>query len=214
MPIRRKVSTWVSKPHPGPHAVSESISLVTALRDVLGVAATAREAEKIVARGEVLVDGKIVRDARFPVGLMDVLGIPKIKKHYRVLVDSKARISLNEIRGEQAKFKLCKLLGKHTVKEGKTQLCLHDGRTMLSQEKIQTNSTLKISIPDGKILEFLKLEPGAKCLVVSGKHAGVVGELLSLVPGTATQDAEAKLKADGGEFLTVRKYLFVVGNLL
>lgn len=214
MLIERKVSKWVSKPKPGPHAGSESVSLVSMLRDLLGLTRTSREAEKIVARGDVFVDGRVVKEPRFPIGLMDVVSIPKAGKNYRVLVDSKARITLKEVGKEQVKYKLCKLVGKQTVKKGKTQLALHDGRTLLSNEQHATGTTLKISVPEAKVLEALKLEAGAKCFVTKGKHAGVVAELVEVVPGTATRDAEAKMKAEGGEFMTVLKYLFAVGKEL
>ncbi|MBI5159442.1 30S ribosomal protein S4e [Candidatus Micrarchaeota archaeon] len=214
MPVKRKTSKWVSKPKPGPHAGNESVSLVSILRDVLKLTGTSREAEKIVARGDVIVDGRVVKEPRFPIGLMDVVSIPKAGKSYRVLVDSKSRILLNEVGKEQTKYKLCKLLGKQTVKKGKTQLALHDGRTLLSNEQHATGTTLKISVPEGKVLEALKIEKGAKCFVTKGTHAGVVAELVEVTPGTATRDAEAKMKSENGEFMTVLKYLFVVGNEL
>jgi small subunit ribosomal protein S4e len=48
-------------------------------------------------QANLLVDGRIRKDPKFPLGLMDVLSIPRIKKNYRVLIDVKGRFVLNEI---------------------------------------------------------------------------------------------------------------------
>ena len=37
------------------------------------------------------VDGRVRTDPKFPLGLFDVLSIPKIKKNYRIMIDVKGR---------------------------------------------------------------------------------------------------------------------------
>ena len=49
--------------------------------------------------GLIKVDKKVRRNPKFPLGLMDVLDIPKLGKSYRVLYDEKGRfvfINLNK----------------------------------------------------------------------------------------------------------------------
>ena len=43
------------------------------------------------------VDGRVRKDPKFPLGLMDVFSIPRIKKNYRVLIDVKGRFIHNSI---------------------------------------------------------------------------------------------------------------------
>ena len=76
--IPRKVSKWVVKPSPGPHN-KEAIPLLVLVRDFLELADTGREARRIISSGEILVDGIVRKDYKFPVGLFDVVTIPKLE---------------------------------------------------------------------------------------------------------------------------------------
>ncbi|MEM4788723.1 MAG: S4 domain-containing protein, partial [Ignisphaera sp.] len=84
-PILRKEYKWITKPSPGPHLLERCIPLLVLIRDVLKLAENAREAKKIIFDGEVLIDGRVRRDFKFPVGLMDVVSIPKINMYIRIV---------------------------------------------------------------------------------------------------------------------------------
>ena len=127
-PIHPKENKWTTKPNAGPHAIEGSLPLLLIVRDILGVADNAREAKRIINTGEILVDGRARKDYKFPVGFMDVIEIPKSEKVYRVLPDEKGRLILYPIAAENKDFKLCKITDKTTIRGGKTQLNLHDGR--------------------------------------------------------------------------------------
>jgi small subunit ribosomal protein S4e len=43
----------------------------------------------VISRSTVLVDGVVRASHRFPVGLMDVVSMKELGKHYRVLVDKR-----------------------------------------------------------------------------------------------------------------------------
>ena len=92
------------------------------------LADTAREAKMIINQGEILVDGTVRKDYKFPVGFMDVIQIPKTGKTYRVLPDEKGRLVLHPISEENQNFKLCRIQNKTTIRGGRQQLNLHDGR--------------------------------------------------------------------------------------
>ena len=96
-------------PTPGPHPVEGSIPLLMAVRDFLKLAKTAREARKIIGERKFFVDGRVVTDYRFPLGLMDVLSIPSIDKYYRVLMDPMAKVGLFEIPADKAEWKLVRI---------------------------------------------------------------------------------------------------------
>ncbi|MEM4389833.1 MAG: 30S ribosomal protein S4e [Candidatus Micrarchaeia archaeon] len=208
--IAKKAFTWAAKPSPGPHPSKQAVTLLSVLRDSLGVAADAREATRAIKQGAVLVDARVVRDERFPVGLMDVVSIPALKAHYRACIDSKERIVFRALSAQQAGFKYCKVLGKTTVRGGKTLLRLHDGRALLFDKPVKVGDTIRLELDGKKQASVLPLKEGALCLITKGKHAGRLARLKAVIPGTATREAQAVLEGDGREFITVRKYLFVV----
>ncbi|HDD45885.1 MAG TPA: 30S ribosomal protein S4e, partial [Candidatus Aenigmarchaeota archaeon] len=85
--VAKKAYKWAVRPSPGPHPIDRCIPLLVLVRDVLGIAENAKEAKKIIKKGELMIDGVIRKDHRFPVGLMDVVAIPKMKMYYRVVLD-------------------------------------------------------------------------------------------------------------------------------
>ena len=102
-PIHPKEDTWTVKPAPGSHAIEDSLPLLVIIRDILGLADNSREAKRIINTGNVLIDGRAVKDYKFPVGFMDVLTIPKTEENYRILLDTKGRLTLHPISAEDAK---------------------------------------------------------------------------------------------------------------
>ncbi len=208
--IERKVAKWAVKPSPGPHPIERSIPLLMLIRDYLGYADTAREAKRIIGAAEVLVDGKPTRDHKRPIGIMDVVSIPRLNEHYRILVDRKGKIRPVKIDSEKAKWKLSKIENKTTVKGGRTQLNLHDGRNILvDEDRYSTGDVLKISIPDQKILEVYKLEKGNIALITGGSHRGEISFIEEVVRDNATKNPPVIFR-DG--FRTVKKNVFVIGK--
>jgi small subunit ribosomal protein S4e len=212
IPVARKGDVWLTKPAPGAHSLSNSMALGVVLRDIIRVADSTREVKKVLMEEDVLVDGRVVRDRKFAVGLMDVLSIPKLKKDYWVGVDRKGRFKLFEVNAERSKFKLCRVEGKHSISGGAFQLALHDGRTAVGDREFRIGDTVKLSVPEQKIFSVMKLEPNANCIITSGKHAGELAVIDELYHKKGARRAEAKLHSDSESFITVRDYLFVVGD--
>jgi small subunit ribosomal protein S4e len=77
----------------GPHKRRECIPLNVLLRNRLRYAFTRQEAMKIVKdkEGLIKVDGKIRREPRFPLGIMDVITIERTGEFFRILYDVKGR---------------------------------------------------------------------------------------------------------------------------
>src|ERR671930_2776825 len=71
--IKRKESQFVQRVKPGPHPRRRAYPLGMVLRDVLKVASTMHEAERILNAGKVKVDGMVRHDSNLAVGLMDVV---------------------------------------------------------------------------------------------------------------------------------------------
>lgn len=209
--VERKKVKWLLAPSPGPHKKSECVSSGVFLRDVVCRAATIREAKKILNTGGLLADGKKIKDIKFPLGLMDIVSEPAQKKTYRISLSGPNLIP-REITGDNASRKYLRVAKKHVVKGGKTNITFHDGRNYLGDNQIKTGDTCVFSIPGFKMEKHIKLEPGARCLVVEGKHRGEIAKLEKIIERPGSHDSEALLKDAESEFITVVKYLFVVDD--
>ncbi|MFQ6074898.1 MAG: 30S ribosomal protein S4e [Candidatus Bathyarchaeia archaeon] len=221
-PIHKKEYRWVVKPDPGPHPMSRCLPLLLIVRDMLGFAKTRREARIILSQGHIVVDGKVRREERFPVGLMDVVEIPKIDKACRVLPSPKGGLVLHSIVGGEKGFKLCKVIDKTTVKGGHAQLNLHDGRNILieaedpkhgAEDTYRTSDVLKVKIPEIEVLDHIKFGEGVTAVAIGGKNIGRWGEVVSVDRGDALLPTTVTLEGRGGDrFRTIVDYIFTVGR--
>lgn len=208
--IPRKTDFWVSKPSPGPHPVDRSMPLGLILRDLIHVCDTAREARHILNARHVLVDGRAVTDPKFPVGLMDVVSLEETKAYYRMLVDRRGRMHIVPIGAPEAKWKLCRIEDKSTVRGGRTQINLHDGRNVLVEKDAhKTGTTLRVGLPEQKILGHYDLAEGATALITGGKH---VGELAHVLAVQKTRNPRANVVTFKEGFSTDIDKVFVVGK--
>ncbi|MCX8204075.1 MAG: 30S ribosomal protein S4e [Candidatus Nezhaarchaeota archaeon] len=221
-PVRRKEYKWVVKPSPGPHPIEKCIPLQLVIRDILGYAESAREARLIINRGEVKVDGRVCKDHRFPLGLMDVLEIPKLSKYFRLVPHPRSYLHLHEVELSEAAFKLCRIEGKTTVKGGHLQLHLHDGRNLLVrvsdprkpvEDVYRTMDVVKISLPGCSVLDHFRLEPGAVAIVIGGENVGRVGRIVEVSQGLFKEQRLVALEGKSGERFNVNYlYTFVIGS--
>jgi small subunit ribosomal protein S4e len=88
------------------------------------------------------------------------------------------------------------------------QLTFHDGRTYLTKDNnYKVGDTVVFDLNEKKPLELIKPEVGGKCIVTSGRHAGVVG-VLKEVREVGERRKEAVLETKEGEIRTLYRYLF------
>lgn len=212
-PIHPKENKWTVKPNPGPHAIKKSLPLLIIVRDILGVANNSREAKRIINNGDILVDGRIRKDYKYPVGFMDVIEIPKTGNIFRVLPDHKGRLILHPIAEENRNFKLCKITDKTTIKGGKTQLNLHDGRSHLNDDNYKVGDVVILNIPEQDVKDVISFDKGTIGLITGGKHIGEIGKIKEInitkssMPNTVEMETESKKT-----FLTLKDYVFVIGK--
>jgi small subunit ribosomal protein S4e len=210
-------------PKPGPHSISRSLPLILIVRDILKFAKTAKEAKKIISQEKIIVDGKVRRDERFLVGLMDVISIVDAKKSYRVLPYYKG-LFLHPIDSSEAAFKICRIENKMVVKNGNIHLNLHDGTSSFVQvsnpqnpeeDTYHTLDVLKLSIPDQEILGHVKLNEGATVIVIGGKNIGKYGKIVSIEkkPSKKRRDLLVTIRnPNGDELQTILNFVFILGE--
>ena len=209
--IERKVKEWTVKPIPGPHSKEVSIPITILLRDYLGHATNRKEVNFILNNGDVLVNGRPIKDSSFPVGLMDVIEIPKTKEYFRVLFDKKGSVNLLKIDESEKNTKLFKLINKTMIRGNKLQLNLHDGTNVLSEEGYPTSSTLVMKVPEMKVVDSLEFKEGYIGLVIKGKNVSKIGKISKITPFGIYKDA-VLLESGNDKFQTLKDYVLVVGK--
>jgi small subunit ribosomal protein S4e len=222
-PIHKKEYTWVVKPTPGPHSFENCMPLAIVLRDVLGLAETRKEAKIMVSQGRVCVDGLVRRKDDFPVGLMDVISMPDIAKNFRVSPTYKG-LALSPISGEEAKFKLCRVEGKTVVKTGHVQLHLHDGSNILvkvtdpktpQEDVYKTLDTVRISVPERRILEHIKMKEKDFAFITGGKNVGRHGRIVEIEKAAGKKRRNALVTVEderGNRYQTILDFVFAMGE--
>ena len=214
-PIHRKGGKWAVRPSSGPHSLKTSIPTKVILRDQFKYATTAREAKSLIKNGKMLIDGKVRKDDRFPVGLMDVIHIPDTKEYFRVLPDHGGKLKFLAITEEESQFKLCRIIGKTSLKAGKTQLNLHDGNNIVintEDDKYKVKDVLKIKIPEKEILDSIEFKEMQQVIITGGRSQGAQGVLIGLGPEPGWKKTATIRTPDGDDIRTLSQYLFVVGS--
>ncbi|MFO7792835.1 MAG: 30S ribosomal protein S4e [Candidatus Saliniplasma sp.] len=209
--IPTKEYFWAPKTKPGAHPDHRSAPIIVLIRDILKYADTSREANMIVANNKVLLDGDVVKDKNTPVGLMDVISIPDLDEHYRMLFDQHGKIRLSPVEDGFESWKLSKIEKKTAIKDGRWQLNLHDGRniTVEDPDKYNTKDVLKISIPDQKIIDVFEFDKGNMALITGGKH---IGELGVISEREVVKGSQPNLIHFEDGITTIEEYVFVVGR--
>lgn len=205
----KKKYTWISKAVPGPHDEQHAVPLGVLIRTQLSMCNTNREGRKVLNQRVLFVDGRIRTEDRFPIGFMDIVSIPSIKKYYRMLIDDHKRIVPAEINEKEAKEKIAKVVVKNTGKKGQIMITLHDGKTLKGDNNVHVGDSVVLSVPENKILRVLKLKESALCYVKDGKHAGTIATLESILKGNEGENHRAQMKGEQ-EFITALKHLFVI----
>ena len=177
---------------------------------MLKIVNSSKEAKRILHDGSVLVDGNIVRDYRFPVGLFDVITMPKTDTSYRVILDRKQRFMLHKV--TDSGIKLYRITGKTNVKGGATQLNLHDGSNIISDEfSYRTSDTVLVSIPERKVLQHFVYKPGNLALITGGAHSGELATIKEIKKVRSSMPNMVSLQSTY-DFETVEDYVFVIGK--
>lgn len=207
--VSRKTAKYLAKPSPGRHNLERSVALYVILRDKFGFAANANEARKSIKGGNVQINGRAVKDDKYPVGFGDVITLVQSKEVYSVTIGRYGDIKLDRIEGKEQHARTLKVIGKYLSRGSKIMLRLYDGSATPGAKEVKVNDSVVMS--SGKIKSVLKFEPGAKCLVVKGAHASETGVIKEIKSGSATNVAAVMIEGSGGSFETPADNVMVVG---
>ncbi len=182
--ITRKSKRFVITVRPGSHPKNNSIPTAVFLRDTLKIVTTLREAKSAIYGGKVSVDGVKRKSLHHSIGLMDVVELENVPDIYRLVPQDGQVLKPLKIDQSEKTKKLSKVTSKTSIKDGKTQLGFHDGRSMISDTAVNVGDSCLIEIPKQKILDVVKLEQGCQAIIIRGVNAGQVGTVDKIEEGT------------------------------
>lgn len=206
---------YATRPSAGPHKLRECIPVSVLLRNRLKYALNGQEALKICKdkSGNVKVDGKTRRDPRFPLGIMDVVSLPKTSENFRILYDVKGRFQPVRIDAKEASFKLCRIKRKVLGKNKIPYIVTHDGRTIrYPHPDIKKNDSIKLNLETGEVDGVVKFENGATVFVTGGNNIGRKGTLMHVEKHPGSYEIVHIKDSQGKTFATRLSNIFVIGQ--
>lgn len=175
-PIERKTKKFVTVPR-GAHSQDASMPLTVVVRDVLKLAATAKEARHVIKAAKVLIDGRPSRDIKHGIGPMDLVEIKDVGS-WRAVPGRQLKLIVTN--GADSKLKMCRIIGKRHIRGRKLQFNLHDGRALLADKTWSVGDSLLLEMPTQKMVDHFKFEPGVTVLLTSGSRSGTIAKIVKI----------------------------------
>ncbi len=208
--IKRKQGRFVIRVNPGPHPKQRAYPLGMVLRDVLKVARTREEADRILKSNKVKVDGIIRRDPNFAVGLMDVVELA-LGEAYRMVPKNSDLLTPIGIEEAEKGMKLIKITSKTAIRENKMQYGFHDSKTLISSQNMKVGDTCVIELPEVKIKNHIAFEKDSTVLIITGENAGNIGKIEDIKDGVFSLPKRALVSFDGKSVEIPVEMVMVVG---
>ena len=212
--INRKSKRFALRPSSGSHKITQSIPALIVIRDRLKLINNASETSTLIKTKNVTIDGKIIHDPSSPVGIMDVLGISKIGKFFRIVPYVTGYLEIIEVPEDETNKKICKIISKYAIKSGKLCYGLHDGRTIISTSESLYNvgDSLLIEVPSQKILSHIKLQKNTFAIITAGQNVGSIGKIINIKEATFSRKSMIDLDVSGTVLEVPTKSTILVGD--
>jgi len=209
----RKENVWTISSKSGAFSKKTSVPLGFVLRDMAGIAKTMKELKVILNQGAVKLNGKAVKSYRLPVGLFDIVEVEKSGKKYRIVYDKHSRFVLKDMEAKEKLEKISRVVGKRKVKGGKIVFNTAEGFVFTEQKThINVGDSVRISLPDKKIVSDIGMKKGNTAYIIGGTHAGEIATVGEITAGTAHRPELVELKKGDVSFKTLGKYVLMVGE--
>jgi small subunit ribosomal protein S4e len=200
--LARKKETFTMRPNAG-KTMEFTLPIARVLRDNLKLALTVKEVKHIINVKTVMVNGRHVKDYRYPVMLMDVVSIKELNKGFRLLIDNQGKLYSKETEDHT---RPSRVIGKTALKSGKIQLNLFDGTNLLSDKKDIKVGDIIVLDNKNEIKHHFKLEAGVTAYLIGGKHVGLTAKVVDVKKGTIV------FEHGNEKFETLKEYAFVIGK--
>lgn len=212
-PIKRKNIAFIAKPNSGSHSEKYVIPVVVLVRDVLNIARTNKEVKILINDKQIKVNGRIVEDVKFPVGLFDVFELVGTSEKYTLLFDTFGKVKLVDTKDN---LNYLKVKAKTILRGGKYQLNFSNGYNQVVEEKTfktaNVQDTVVFDFEKKSIVEVLNLKEKAQVYFFDGKYKGQFGEIVEFVLYNGLTRDIAKVDINGEIISTAKDYAYVIGS--
>ncbi|MBU0761151.1 MAG: hypothetical protein KJ600_04370 [Nanoarchaeota archaeon] len=171
IPIERKGTRYIARSLVD---LENSVPVVVAVRNMLNLATTAKEVREMIKQKLLKLNGKEIKDYRDSIRLFNVF---EAGESYVLTFTANGKFTFEKTKDKE---RICKVIDKKILKGNKTQLNLHDGSNVLSEDrKINTQDTVYLDF-SGKITKHVPLEKTKNCFIIAGKYIGNKGKIISV----------------------------------
>jgi small subunit ribosomal protein S4e len=206
--ISRKGIKFATRVSPGPHNLRNSMPLIVLIEEYLKYGRVRKEVKAILNEGKILVNGKVRKSIKFPIGLMDVISVPDLNENFRIFLDDKGKFMTFPIDDAEKDLRVGKIVSKNKIKSGKIQIGTLDGSSYLvDKSDWKVGDSLLISNKEGKVKEHLPLKKGVKVFIEGGKKKGITGTIEEF------KENNIIVKTKDGDIETAKRYAFVIGKI-
>ena len=214
--VAKKTYKFITKTAPGPHNAN-AMPIAVWLRDHMGLAMNMKEVKQILHQKDIIINGRPCRDPRMGIGIFDIISLPRIGTHYRILRDKKGRHKTIEINEESAGSRLAKIVDKTIVPGGKVQLNLRDGGNILADNTYKPKDSIVLSLGQedrSRIIDHFPFAVGNMAMVIGGRHSGKVARIVAINTVHSSVQNSVVLEDDATKerFDTVDSYIYMVGR--
>jgi small subunit ribosomal protein S4e len=183
IPIVKKGTKYIAR---ASSDIQNAVPVLIALRDMLHITRTAKEVKRMIAEKLIKLNGRLVKDQKEAIKIFNVL---EAGKTYHLSLLPTGKFVFIETKSKDVR--LCKVTNRRLIKKGILQINLHDGSNVISRDKISVNDSLYLDTT-GKIKKHVPLEKGKQVFVMSGRHVGNTGTVLTI------ENNKAQVKFEGG----------------
>jgi len=121
---------YATRPRVGPHKLRECIPLSIFLRHKLRYALIGKEVIKIINARHIYINGKVITDRKFPIGLMDVVSIPRTGENFRMILDNKGRFHAMPIEEKDKEWTVVRIVKKFKARLNRVNCVAHNSWTL------------------------------------------------------------------------------------
>lgn len=171
LPVERKGSKYVARASSG---LENSVPVVIAVRDILHLAKTKREIKKMITQKILKINWTEVMHPNEGVHLFNIF---KADKEYILKLSPTRKFFFEETK--DSKERLCKVIGKKLLSEGRVQLNLHDGTNIIGDNKVKVGDSIYLD-SSNKMKKHVAPEKGKEVFVASGRYEGQDGKIVEV----------------------------------
>lgn len=207
-PIARKKTIFVSRPRPGAHHFDYCLPISLVLTEILDLTKNSKEVKRILQSKSIFVNMKNPGSVKSQFGYMDTLHIPAQKAAYRMLLNTRGKLTLVQIPESEANVTVLRVNKKTTLDKNRTQLAFDNGLTMIVKDakNYRIGDSVVFDLSSKKITTHIPLQKDAFCQVLSGANRGDMGVIESI------EGRVVRVKGSKKVFETIKSNTFVLGE--